>query len=516
MYMTFTTTNNGLVSENNSTSATLGASGTFTGTGENIEQYDSVEVFATSDVDSDPSGVEIQFSTDNTNWDIIRRFTYASRNNFLEVKVNAINKFCRVVYNNGTSGQSTFRLQTRFHLNPQNQVSFPISTTDAFGRIRISNPFTLLEFNFVTDINIKLVDTLSTGLSTVTHNTNSSSITLATTGSGNSKVESRTRGIYQPGKSLLFLVTGVLNNGTNPASVETKLGYFDDDDGVWFQYENSIVSVVKRSSISGSIVETKVDQTDWNINPLSSGSGSKFTLDVSKTLIYYADFEWLGVGSITMGVIIDKELIPIHRFDHSNIETLPYIKTASLPIRGEITSTSGSGNMLMICGTAISEGGYNPIGKVFSVNRGISLQSIGTTPEPLICIRIKDANPWPKVSVRIIGVSAISTTGANALIELYKFDNVDETTALTGESFTSAGTDSAVEYDISATDITLTSGQLIFSEYFSNDSDQLNFNNIDTARINHTLGTSSWIALVARTITATESFLGSLTWKEFI
>ncbi len=104
---------NGKVSTANSSTATLGVSGVFTGTGEDVTAYSTITVF----MDSDVSGtLSMQFSTDNTNWDRAKvvplDIDLASGSvHTLEV----VSQYFRIVYTNGTSGQGHFRLQTIFH-----------------------------------------------------------------------------------------------------------------------------------------------------------------------------------------------------------------------------------------------------------------------------------------------------------------------------------------------------------------------------------------------------------------
>ncbi len=103
----------GFISTNNSTTATLGGAGTFTGTGEDVSQYSTITVIYDTDVDG---SISMQFSTDNTNWDRSKIVTVdqtlaSGAVHTLEV----VSQYFRIVYTNGASGQAHFRLQTIYH-----------------------------------------------------------------------------------------------------------------------------------------------------------------------------------------------------------------------------------------------------------------------------------------------------------------------------------------------------------------------------------------------------------------
>lgn len=104
----------GFISTDNSSTATLAGDAVFTGTGEDVTRFSSIVVTTTSDVASAESGISLEFSPDNTNWDrkiighIIGKAEHTHR-------LSVLNKFFRVVYTNGSTIQASFRLQTVFH-----------------------------------------------------------------------------------------------------------------------------------------------------------------------------------------------------------------------------------------------------------------------------------------------------------------------------------------------------------------------------------------------------------------
>lgn len=101
----------GTVSTNNSTTSTLLAAATFTGTGEDVTNYSSINVTVIASHVSATDGLSIQQSTDNSNWDITDTYTIpATTGKTYLVPRQA--RYLRVVYTNGGTNQSSFRLQT--------------------------------------------------------------------------------------------------------------------------------------------------------------------------------------------------------------------------------------------------------------------------------------------------------------------------------------------------------------------------------------------------------------------
>jgi hypothetical protein len=509
--MTFIPGINGKVSTVNSTTSTLGAAGTFTGTGEDVSKCKSIEVSAVSNVSSGSLGVSLEFSTDNTNWDNKLKFTYSVDNTLSFNKtVNVQAQYFRIVYTTVLS-QTFFRLQCLFHVSAKSGdvVALTPSLIDKFGRLRTSRPHTLIELDHVGGKRVDKEFELVTGSATSTADTNASAIVLATTGTGSVELSSRRRGYCQPGKSLLWLITGVLNNGTNASTVTTRLGCFDDDNGFFFQNINGVTSVVKRSSVTGSIVDTVVNQSDWNISKMDGTEN--VALDFTKTLIFYTNLGWLGVGVVVIGVVLNGISYDVHKFRHSNLETLPYLTSASLPLRWEIKSTGGAGSLLAICGTIVSEGGSAPVGKIFSANMGDNTKSVDNE-ESLIAIRLKSGAPKNQALIQYFSI--VSEEKEAGLIRIWKFRDTAATSILTGSSFVSANADSAVEYDVSTTSINTSGGTLLFSGYFADKIAQFNLDPIFDMFITMSNGISELLVLSAETVNNSKAYVASMTWSE--
>ena len=235
---------------------------------------------------------------------------------------------------------------------------------DAFGRQRVSQPFTLFDSVLRHSKNAELWnETISGGTSE--HLINESSVRMTVTASGHSILRrTRKRFPYQPGKGLNILQSFA---GSEPqAGLVQELGLFDDNNGIALRASGTTVQFVVRSSTTGSVVENVANQSEWNIDTAP-------WLDFSKTNIFTTDLEWLGVGRVRCGFVIDGEYYYCHEFNHANSLDAVYMTTAVLPLSYAIRATATvSGSMKQICSSVASEGGYEPAGAIYIAGRGAS------------------------------------------------------------------------------------------------------------------------------------------------
>lgn len=321
--------------------------------------------------------------------------------------------------------------------------------SDAFGRLRISNPFTLFDSSHRYQDN-NLWSTALAVSGTVTFNANQGLMDLAVDTTSGSEVvrESTVVSSYQPGKSLLVMSTFSMDDAKT--NLRQRVGYYGAANGIFLELENAVLSFVKRSSITGSVVETKVAQANWNVDKLDGTGPSGITLDITKAQILFTDIEWLGVGTVRIGFVIDGKLIHCHSFHHANTVEATYVTTASLPLRYEIknTDTTASTSVLkQICSTVISEGGYELRGQQRSIGLGATaardLTSSGVK-YPVVGIRLKSTRLDSVVipaAVSLIGV------GNNSI---FKWE-LQQGGTISGGSWTSVASGSPVEYNLSGT-----------------------------------------------------------------
>lgn len=333
------------------------------------------------------------------------------------------------------------------------------TATDAFGRLRVSEPLTLFDSFHRYQDNGKFI-TNTSGTANTEYQVNQSVVDLNVgTASGDRCYrESKRVFAYQPGKSLLIMNTFVMN--AQKANLRQRIGYFNSQNGVFLENDGTGNYLVLRTYTSGSVVETRVAQANWNVDKFDgtgvssqSGHPDRGTLNITKSNIFWIDVEWLGVGDVRCGFVVDGLMVPAHVFHNDNLNTTTYMTTAILPVRYEIEntgSTASASKMKQICSTVVSEGGYTLEGKARSVSIPITspkdLPTAGTF-TPILSIRLKD-----------------SFKDALAVLKDVEFFGVTNNTsyrykiiiggALTGASWVSAAADSPIEYDITASAIT--------------------------------------------------------------
>jgi len=239
--------------------------------------------------------------------------------------------------------------------------------TDAFGRLRVSNPQTIFDSQLQYDKQPLLWVEKDVGSGSSTHLPNESAVDMdVTTASGDSVIrQTREFFRYQPGKSQQIFCTGVL--GTAQANTNKLVGYGETKNGAFFGQDGGGTYVLLRSYSGGSVDDSrKVYQADWSEDVLDGQGDSGETADWSKTHIFTIDLEWLGVGLVRMGVVVGGQFITVHKFKNANLQTTTYMTTANLPVRYEITNTgvAAAGSTLkQICAQVSTEGGLDNLQK---------------------------------------------------------------------------------------------------------------------------------------------------------
>jgi len=347
------------------------------------------------------------------------------------------------------------------HLYKPSQEQF-----DAFGRLRTSSPLTLFDSSHrYRDNNLWTNLIVGTG-STVGFVTTQGLVNIGIgTTSGASVIRETTKVFsYQPGKSLQIINTFVMN--APKTNLCQRVGYFGADNGIYFEVDGSTVNFVERSIVSGILTETHAPQSSWLYDKMDGTGPSGYTLDPSKGQIMWTDIEWLGLGTVRVGFVIDGNFIHCHSFHHANQIQSTYITTASLPLRYEIFNTgvtTSSSTLKQVCSTVLSEGGYELRGLQQAVGTAITnpvtLATVGTD-YTVISLRLKASPDRLDAIVILTAVSMLGTTNnAN-----YNWKVIASGTTV-GGTWVSAGSDSAVEYKIDGG--THSGGRVLASGYFN-------------------------------------------------
>jgi hypothetical protein len=394
--------------------------------------------------------------------------------------------------------------------------------SDAFGRTRTSSPLTLFDSSHRYADN-NLFATLTGGsiaaAASAVFNPNQGLVELRVDALSGTKVYRETTKVfaYQPGKSLQIMSTFVFNAAKT--NLRQRVGYYGTDNGIYLELDDGVLYLVERSLVTGLVTSTRTAQSQWNIDKLDGSGPSGITLDITKAQILFMDIEWLGLGTVRTGFVINGQFIPCHFFHHANIIATPYITTASLPVRYEIenkNATASSSVLKQVCSTVISEGGYELRGLQQAVGTTITAPKALTTAGtlyPVATIRLK-----PTRLDGIVILTALSIMGAGTGI--YKWEVIASGVTSGGSgTWVSAGSASCVEYKLDATAIA--GGRVLASGFLtSNAQGATSIDILKEALFKFQLERNSFtgaafeLTLAVTASTNTEVVYGSMDWEE--
>lgn len=255
--------------------------------------------------------------------------------------------------------------------------------------------------------------------------------------------------------------------GAGVTNVNKKIGYFNSAttgnydasiDGIYLEQDGTTQYIVQ----SKNGTPDRVAQANWNVDPFDGTGPSNVTLDWTKTQIMIQDFEWLGVGRVRTGFVVDGKIYYAHYFNNANNKDAVYMSSPNHSVRYEIRSTGGSSSLDHICSSVSTEAGSQSVGSFKYISTAGS--GLSTTAEndvySLIGIRLKSDHL--DASVEIDNASVVthtsSTFGEWKLI-------LNPTIAGGGLSY--SGIDnSAVEYAYGNNTNTITGGQDIGGGFF--------------------------------------------------
>lgn len=422
-------------------------------------------------------------------------------------------------------------------VNPQNGSSgisaSDSASIDAFGRWRVSNPITLFDSKNIFD-DPDLASSVenqplfydnqetSGGGTGTTYNANQSSqtLTVGNTTAGTRIRQTKMRFNYQPGKSQLVLMTFNLN-GTK-AGIIKREGIFDDKNGLFLEADGTTINFVRRTYVTGSAADNEVAQANWNIDPMNGTGLSGINLNWTKTQILFIDYEWLGVGRVRMGFVVDGIIYYAHEFNNANSLDLVYMTTPNLPLRSEISNdgTGAADTITQICSTVISEGGSQDLGVLrYASTAGTHVDmAVENTIYAILGIRLKSA--YIGATIKLINAAMQLHTASHECEWIIKFNPT------VAGTFTYADqTNSAVQIARGATANTVTGGYDMGGGFIESGGVASGSNGSLSSTIDNALtlgskidGTVDEIVLCARPIAGSTDvdIEGSLTWRELV
>jgi hypothetical protein len=440
------------------------------GTSAGVSQY----AFFNAQAYSDQNGqLFIDQSVDGVTWVVANSAAYTGGIG-ATITAPIMAQFYRARVINGGTLQTTFSLRSSFSTAaaevatgstnqpiPSVITAFQGNLADAFGRLRVSTPYTLFDgqARYAADSTFNY-STANGG--TTTYNTNASSVSLSvTTTSGSSAIGQTYRVFpYQPGKSMRIMQTFTMAPGQT--NLTQRVGLYGTNNGIYLEQANGVLSFVIRTFTSGSVNNSRfVTQANWNVDKFDGTGPSGVVLDVTKTQIFWMDLEWLGVGNVRLGFVNNGTFYTAHIFQNANTQTVVYMQTAILPLRNEIFTTgttASAATFQQICATVQSEGGYEQVSQQYVARNGTSTITATTSFIPIVSIRLNSSY----LGAVVIPASINFLPIGNAQYEVALFKNL----GLTGATYASTMAGGQVDVDIAATAVTApTADQMVQNSY---------------------------------------------------
>jgi hypothetical protein len=296
--------------------------------------------------------------------------------------------------------------------------------SDAFGRQRVSNPEMIFNSKQVFDNQPLYWDDVqesgSGTSSTYSNNTASSTLAVSSTTAGKRTRQTFMRFNYQASKSQLIFITGILKASGGGTGIISRMGYFDDNNGLFLECNAGTINLVRRTYVTGAAVDNVIPQSSWNLDKMDGNGASKITLDFTKTQIFMMDFEWLGVGRVRFGFNVGGVTYYVHELSAANSLTTVYMSTPNLPLRYQIINdgTGTASSINCICSAVISEGGREEVatnGYISTSNTAITATKNVTN--AVLATRLKSG--YLGATIDVLDLSLLTTSNDNYQWQLY-------------------------------------------------------------------------------------------------
>lgn len=398
-------------------------------------------------------------------------------------------------------------------------------TLDAIGNVVVSNAKPIFESYFEYDSEPRIWDTFTVGTGAFSYSTVTRQCQLSTGGSASGARCVRQTIPYirfRRGKVLKVNAVFNLNSaGTISGAAKSRAGYYDDGDGLFLQLSSSGLAIVARASGTGSVVDTVIPQSAWNLDKLNGTGPSRITLDSTKGQSFIIAFNSFRTGRIRFGFQLEQRAIFCHEINSLNSTAMAF-KRRSLPLRFEVLNDGGVGSNVTANqgGSFVNELGDSTDEACFlsSCSNGITDRTVTNASFlPLLSIRLKDQFGGQDAHAFVIPyLLQILNEGGNN-VNFQVLDGSGSSIVLTGASFNSAGVNSQIEFDIAAT--VISGGDIILSGY--SDSGRVNVVNVfgfpykPTLGRRYSTGERTIVTVAAKSLGGGQLCAAAMTMKEF-
>ena len=194
----------------------------------------------------------------------------------------------------------------------------------AFGKLRVNEPRPLAIYDFSHGkLEDQFVNSREGVGVDVTWIENDGVVELSTTATNGDRV-THTSNLFHASSvgSGTLAIMGTRLGDTGKEFVIRNWGLFDANDGFFFQQNGTTLNIVHRTSVQGAINNYAISQANWNKDTLDGTGGadnpSGMNLDVSKSNIYWIDYQHIGGGRVRYGVYYQGQRILCHEMNMEN------------------------------------------------------------------------------------------------------------------------------------------------------------------------------------------------------
>lgn len=336
--------------------------------------------------------------------------------------------------------------------------------SDAFGRQRVSNPEMIFNSKQIFDNQPLYWDDVqesgSGTSSTYSNNTASSTLSVSAFTAGKRTRQTFMRFNYQASKSQLIFITGIIKASGGGTGIITRMGYFDDNNGLFLECNAGTINLVRRTYVTGAAVDDTIPQSTWNLDKMDGAGPSKITLDFTKTQIFMMDFEWLGVGRVRFGFNVEGVTYYVHELSAANNLTTVYMSSPNLPLRYQIINngTGIASSINCICSAVISEGGREEVAtNSYASTANVGITATKSVTNAILAARLKSG--YLGATIDVLDLSLLTSSNDNYEWQLYL--NPSGINALTYSGINN----SALEYAVAPNGTAISGGFSIAGGY---------------------------------------------------
>ncbi|NDG32661.1 hypothetical protein EB118_21630 [bacterium] len=289
---------------------------------------------------------------------------------------------------------------------------------DVVGRFKVSQANNIYDADFEYGLQALRWEVVTAGGGTVTHLPGEGGVRMSIGTAANSLTirQSRPYHRYQPGKSM-FMATAV-NFGNNNSNQVQRVGYFDDNNGIFFEQSanpldvanpSGMYVVIRSDSASGLTqgrpTDVKIPGYMW-----SDPRGVLSSIDWTRIQMLWLEYAWYGAGALRWGILIDGEPIILHEIGTGNNN--PSATQASLAPLGGVSTASSTTTLTVASATWIPDQWATRTLQI-TPSTTIASGSNGQT-LPQGTINVVSTTNFPASGTVIIGGQAIYYTGVTA------------------------------------------------------------------------------------------------------